>query len=312
MKQGLQDSIAGPSITECLPVEIMSIIFEFYVPKFPPKESPFTIGAVCRKLRQIAWSTPQIWIHLSLDICGTGTLETPVQLAEDWLSQSGKLPLSISFTLYVTKEYDNHVVDHVYRFIDVINEHCNHCGSTSRRMCARHAQLEFFYLRVTCAKSEELFFANITLPDLKHLSVYGSDYTVLRAEQLIPFLTYSSTSSMLRSFSIDDADYAGEDLIRRARSMSALEKLDTKHVKAMWMPSTTLSQVIFPPLITQPLVLRNHYSLRPKLSDGTRVAHFHGSPSQTFSFRSHRTNLLLAVAATDDGYGNDQDLLRTR
>ena len=58
------------------------------------------LGAVCRKWRQLAWTTPDLWNTLYLRI----GLETRQSLAEslpdlvrEWLERSGSLPLTIFF-----------------------------------------------------------------------------------------------------------------------------------------------------------------------------------------------------------------------
>jgi hypothetical protein len=61
---------------------------------------PLKLGAVCRKWRQLAWATPNLWVALLVNI----NPSTPRSLAKslpgllrDWLDRSGLLPLTIFF-----------------------------------------------------------------------------------------------------------------------------------------------------------------------------------------------------------------------
>ena len=95
-----------------LPPEIGSHIFCLCLPSlnseisnlWPGQEwgqmRPLNLGAVCRKWRQLAWATPNLWAALFLDIKPS----TPHSLASslpdllrEWLGRSGLLPLTLSF-----------------------------------------------------------------------------------------------------------------------------------------------------------------------------------------------------------------------
>ena len=93
-----------------LPPEIGSHIFHLCLPTFDPevysyyaqKELPqvLRLGAVCRKWRQLAWATPNLWEILSIttspEIMRTLARSWAV-LINEWLGRSGELPLTIFF-----------------------------------------------------------------------------------------------------------------------------------------------------------------------------------------------------------------------
>ncbi|KAJ6486684.1 hypothetical protein C8R45DRAFT_995522 [Mycena sanguinolenta] len=82
-----------------LPNEIISEIFIFCLPVYPSPppllgiRSPTNLSHICRKWREIAWSTPALWraIEWPMD-AEEGTLE----IIESWLSRSRSLPLSFA------------------------------------------------------------------------------------------------------------------------------------------------------------------------------------------------------------------------
>ncbi|KDR67519.1 hypothetical protein GALMADRAFT_258139 [Galerina marginata CBS 339.88] len=96
-------------IIQQVPTEVVARIFELCV--LEPlgasyremtkneRRMPLIIGSVCRVWRQIAFSTPQIWTSISIHL---GNRHRPAQsgptyytLAEEWLSRSRDLPLSV-------------------------------------------------------------------------------------------------------------------------------------------------------------------------------------------------------------------------
>jgi len=94
-----------------MPPEVVSSIFLFYVSSVPKKipgpppwhsppsrqksSGPLILGAVCQKWREIAWSTPQLWSSISLYL-SPKSFSSNLRIAQEWLSRSGQLPLSIS------------------------------------------------------------------------------------------------------------------------------------------------------------------------------------------------------------------------
>ncbi|KAF8881058.1 hypothetical protein CPB84DRAFT_1792152 [Gymnopilus junonius] len=116
---------AHPSLLDRFPVEVASTIFEFYVSSADGKESPFTLGAVCRRWRSIVWSTPNIWTTLSISRSGTRRVllsETRVQLMKDYLGRSGKRPLSITLHVSPLKQE----LPQFHTLMKAINQHCDH------------------------------------------------------------------------------------------------------------------------------------------------------------------------------------------
>lgn len=95
-----------------LPPEIGSHIFRLCLPRSNPHiydqylphmwewNMPLKLGAVCRKWRQLAWATPNLWVTPLLNIKPS----TPLSLAKslpgllrEWLGRSGLLSLTIFF-----------------------------------------------------------------------------------------------------------------------------------------------------------------------------------------------------------------------
>jgi len=102
------------------PPEIGSYIFHLGLPQlnlepiFPERDRTvffrvLRLGAVCRKWRQLAWATPNLWEILSI----VPPLERMHNVARswpglinEWLGRSGELPLTISFA-YNQNEFDD-------------------------------------------------------------------------------------------------------------------------------------------------------------------------------------------------------------
>ncbi|KAF8881051.1 hypothetical protein CPB84DRAFT_1851692 [Gymnopilus junonius] len=126
---------AHPSIVDRLPVEIASTIFTLYASNISRTESPLILGAVCQNWRQIAWTTPSVWMFLrfrsytSRAICS----ETRLQLVRDWLIRSKKTSLSIDLGTYSLKGGDGNI-QQVYHLVDIINQHCDHWHSLDLHM----------------------------------------------------------------------------------------------------------------------------------------------------------------------------------
>ena len=94
------------------PPEILSHIFRFCIPGYcrhllsrdsdavssPQHQlmSPLLLGAVCQAWRQIAWTTPRLWIVICMKFCPSG-LDNDIrfQLAEEWFGRSSQLRLAM-------------------------------------------------------------------------------------------------------------------------------------------------------------------------------------------------------------------------
>lgn len=109
-----------------LPTEISSHIFRLTLPTLSERENLEAIvnpqlsdrssaeilrlGAVCRKWRQLAWATPDLWDTLYLRV-GMWTkrslAESLPDLVREWLERSRSLPLTIFFHHYLTSGSDS-------------------------------------------------------------------------------------------------------------------------------------------------------------------------------------------------------------
>ena len=100
-----------------IPPEVLSNIFQFFISSDSDSEpnpySPLILGTICGRWRAITWSTPRLWSSISINF-GTGS---KLQLAQEWLSRSGQLPLSISMTAGI----DRDLLPLLSALIDVIN-----------------------------------------------------------------------------------------------------------------------------------------------------------------------------------------------
>ena len=89
--------------------DVMSTIFEFCLPDFTDHHYigdyiysiPLSLGAICSYWREIAWSTPCLWSSLAVRVTGKHAFRHDWDLllitciAQEWLTRSGQLPLSI-------------------------------------------------------------------------------------------------------------------------------------------------------------------------------------------------------------------------
>ena len=107
-------------IVRKLPPDVTSTIFEFCLPDYQlspyTKEDlsiPLSLGAICTYWRDIAWSTPSLWS--SLVVCITRECDSHIVMAQEWLTRSGQLPLSI----HIFSETDNTTLA---ALADIINQ----------------------------------------------------------------------------------------------------------------------------------------------------------------------------------------------
>ncbi|CAA7265071.1 unnamed protein product [Cyclocybe aegerita] len=114
--------------THRLPPEVASNIFVLAVsgPETSRSEhlSPLTLGAVSRRWRQIAWSTPRLWTYVPVRLNRFEvSFHLPKELLLQWIGRTGQLPLSICM-LY--NEADADPTQHTENFtnvIEIINEY---------------------------------------------------------------------------------------------------------------------------------------------------------------------------------------------
>ncbi|KAF9477019.1 hypothetical protein BDN70DRAFT_133079 [Pholiota conissans] len=101
------NSVHDPIVSR-LPVEVISHIFTFFIPQtvhqsYGPvltldedeelRTTPFSLGAVCKTWRSIAWSTTLLWTSMSLNIYKY--YDGLDQVVREWLGRSGRWPLYI-------------------------------------------------------------------------------------------------------------------------------------------------------------------------------------------------------------------------
>ncbi|KAF8971809.1 hypothetical protein BDZ97DRAFT_1753055 [Flammula alnicola] len=132
-------------IVSQLPPEIVSHIFELSLPERPPEKSsrgltkneicaPLILGAACQLWRHIAFSTPQIWTSISIylgnrfESAKAGT--TQCELAQEWLSRSGELPLSV----YIYGGTEHTGGRNIASLMEIVNRHSSRWN---------HLELEF-------------------------------------------------------------------------------------------------------------------------------------------------------------------------
>jgi hypothetical protein len=121
------------------PPEIVSHIFTLCLPQVPPLHrqgkiqeewaAPLFLGAICRKWRHIAWSTPRLWTTVVVRVSSRTAKQlggSLPQLVTEWLGRSGMLPLTIQFSAARSREqkegYDE-VKSLACLIIDVLNRH---------------------------------------------------------------------------------------------------------------------------------------------------------------------------------------------
>ncbi|CAA7265069.1 unnamed protein product [Cyclocybe aegerita] len=90
-----------------LPPEIISRIFVFYASYFDfysmehdvllprPDNLPVTLGAVCKRWREIAWATPSLWTTVDVHLDPRSMTQERSQLLKEWLERSRSLPLTL-------------------------------------------------------------------------------------------------------------------------------------------------------------------------------------------------------------------------
>ncbi|CAA7270708.1 unnamed protein product [Cyclocybe aegerita] len=91
-----------------LPPELVSRVFTLcmfageeplpYYPFLNPlpyvTQPPLLLGTVCKRWRDIAWSTPRLWTRLNLYL-DPSIVDWQTLMTQEWLARSGSLPLSI-------------------------------------------------------------------------------------------------------------------------------------------------------------------------------------------------------------------------
>ncbi|KAF5312471.1 hypothetical protein D9619_003738 [Psilocybe cf. subviscida] len=84
-----------------LPLEICCEIFRQYLPPVEPVKpencTPLILSAVSRSWRALCHSTPDLWTVMSLHVSirDDSRSKTRAEVAQDWISRSGELPLTV-------------------------------------------------------------------------------------------------------------------------------------------------------------------------------------------------------------------------
>ena len=154
------------TITERLPVEITSEILILCAPSMSRTmmlhhredvdrdfqrdiSIPLRLSSVCRLWRNIAHSTPVLWTSFRIYISSRDFPE-PLQQAQQWLSRSGQLPLSIQICSDPSASI-NSLDPLVYELIDLVNS-CSHRWA-SLDLSAHQYLLPFFSKSTTTLKA---------------------------------------------------------------------------------------------------------------------------------------------------------------
>jgi hypothetical protein len=123
-----------------IPNEVVCIIFSFCHDPATPKRSEeslgqsqrfcmLTLGAVCKKWRETAWATPELWTFMRMpdvpDNNCSSSFSLQVELAKEWLGRTANLPLSISLETQARVPSRNFADSnpHVVELIETLNSY---------------------------------------------------------------------------------------------------------------------------------------------------------------------------------------------
>lgn len=102
----------------CIPEDIMDLDLRV-VPSRYVVSAPLILSAVCRRWRNIAHSTPQLWKTLPLPFQASNYNSFPNSfLVKEWINHAGQLPLSLN--VYLS---DNSREDSEVEIINVLNQY---------------------------------------------------------------------------------------------------------------------------------------------------------------------------------------------
>jgi hypothetical protein len=114
----------------CIPTSHIAVIKSNYNKEALPQA--LRLRAVCRKWRELAWATPNLWETLLIRVMRPSASHTLVRslpgLISEWLDRSGVLPLTILFFQFDREGFDNDKEKEEYdeaisRIIEVMNLH---------------------------------------------------------------------------------------------------------------------------------------------------------------------------------------------
>ncbi|KAF8959852.1 hypothetical protein BDZ97DRAFT_1373867 [Flammula alnicola] len=103
-------------INQCFPEGIVDKDFDCDHYSKSEISAPLVLSSVCRKWRQVAYATPQLWTLVPLCVIGNNYLSLP-RLTQEWISRSAQ-----SIYIFVNS---NSYLDHVAidSLITVINQY---------------------------------------------------------------------------------------------------------------------------------------------------------------------------------------------
>ncbi|PPQ81576.1 hypothetical protein CVT25_013419 [Psilocybe cyanescens] len=127
-------------LTRQLPPEIVGDIFGFTLPctaafgrasplvkRSSNNAAALKLGGVCRTWRAIAWSTPQLWtdLYILIDLVDLTRNPRRLELAQDWLSRAGQLPLSLRIVVTIdsTPRHSASELQSFKPFVSLINRY---------------------------------------------------------------------------------------------------------------------------------------------------------------------------------------------
>lgn len=107
---GQQLPLHSLSPIQRLPIEIGSMIFRYYASEEAREAghaNPLTLGAVCKRWREIAWTTREIWtfLYVHVSLFKSRSWSTFYKLVAEWLSRCANRPLNIHLHCYPRNYY---------------------------------------------------------------------------------------------------------------------------------------------------------------------------------------------------------------
>ena len=186
-----------------LPPDVMSTIFELCLPDFadfqflPSKADlcvPLSLGAICSYWRDIAWSTPSLWSSLVIRV-KRSKRNSHVIIAQEWLTRSGQLPLSIRILSSLYEPIPKSSRQEVSALADIINPYSARWSNFD--LCMPRCFYQFFRatnnhapilksIRFHCSSKYDAENFQLTCPRLEraNLSLFRMDGTNIQWDNL--------------------------------------------------------------------------------------------------------------------------------
>ncbi|KAF8958279.1 hypothetical protein BDZ97DRAFT_2078699 [Flammula alnicola] len=197
-----------------LPPEIVSDIFMTFLPEdvcnnYGVVESdntattPLRLGAVCQAWRAIAWSTPQLWTSICINLFNDNLYVAEV--VRDWLSRSGQLPLYIRLYAKIIFELPFGDEPYIKLLISAVVAHSN------RWVYLDMDLPKFIMMRVRCTSPMPLVLKTLKL-DFPLAIFRGEERQLLPGEKLSLNAIVSPTEVVLGEFCPFQIDIGWNDL----------------------------------------------------------------------------------------------------